>query len=268
MAAPPADMSGKGLLFVNSRISSDLLDEATLLRWYDEDHIPEILATSGVESAVRFVDEAAKGRESEGGRPYLHVYPLQDIKFLVTPEFAAISVTSELLPGSGLVYDLVDFDVRYYSLVQVYDPTGKGPGHTRSVLYAHFALHEGYPSEDLDSWYRQEHLPQLAQTKGYVRSTRYKLVWGRNSETSRAFKGAAAEGSAGSGSGSGSGSGELPEWFALHEFETETLDAADVQRLMSTEWTQKVFANSKQVLGMARLDRAHGSKELHHGEKL
>ncbi|KXJ97265.1 hypothetical protein Micbo1qcDRAFT_229974 [Microdochium bolleyi] len=262
MAAPPENMSGKGLLYVHSRITSELLDEPTLLKWYDEDHIPEIFATGGISSASRFIDEQAKARAGEGGRPYLHLYPLQDIGFLRTPEFAGISVTSDMLPGSGLVYDLVDFDVRYYNLVQVFDPTNKGPGHTRTIFFAHFALKEGCPSQDLDDWYRQEHLPQLAQAEGYLRSTRYKLVWGRNNETSRAFKGRESD----NGAPAPAAKQQLPEWLALHEFETDEVDVAELRRLTGTEWTNKIFANSEQAMGMAKLDRAHGDKKLHHGE--
>jgi len=164
MSAPPANMSGKGLMFVNSRITSPLLDEATFLKWYDEDHIPEILATGGMPTAIRFIDEGARAQLKDHGndspspaaRPYLHVYPVQDVAFFRTSQFADIGVTSDLLPGSKLVYDLADFDVRFYNLVQVYDPTNKGPRHTRSMLYAHLALKEGYPEEDLERWYREE----------------------------------------------------------------------------------------------------------------
>ncbi|KAH7040941.1 uncharacterized protein B0I36DRAFT_379798 [Microdochium trichocladiopsis] len=264
MATPPTDMSGKGLLYVHSRITSDLLDEPTLLKWYDEDHIPEILATSGITSAIRFIDEAARAKPKEDrARPYLHVYPLQDLGFLLTPEFAKIAVTSEMLPGSKLVYDLVDFDVRYYSLVQVFDPTNKGPGHTRSVFLVHFALKEGYPSEDLNNWYRDEHLPQLAAAPGYLRSTRYKLVWGRNSETSRAFKGLAGS------NDTAPGPARLPEWFALHEFETGEVDVPELQRLTTTEWTKKIFANCDDyVLGTAALNKAHGDQKIFNGEKI
>lgn len=166
MAAPPENMSGKGLMFANSRITSPLLDKAAFLKWYDEDHIPEILATGGMPTAIRFIDDGARpnlkdygndsSSSSTAARPYLHVYPVQDVAFFRTPQFANIGVTSDLLPGSKLVYDLADFDVRFYNLVQVYDPTRKGPGHTKSMLFAHLALKEGYPEEDLERWYREE----------------------------------------------------------------------------------------------------------------
>lgn len=126
MSRPPSDLSGKGMLYVNSYISDSILDETTFLKWYDEDHIPEILEVNGFKSAVRWIDEPAK--KEEGGRPYLSLYPMEDLGVLNTPEFAAISVKSDMLPGSQLIYDMADFDVRYLQLVQVFDPKNKGKG--------------------------------------------------------------------------------------------------------------------------------------------
>jgi hypothetical protein len=48
MAAPNPAIKGPGVLYVTSRISrDDILDEDTFFKWYDEDHIDEIVNTSG-----------------------------------------------------------------------------------------------------------------------------------------------------------------------------------------------------------------------------
>ena len=66
------------------------------------------------------------------------MYPMEDIAFTQGEEFRKIKVHSKLLPGSGLCYDLADIDVRYYNLIQVYDPTNKGKGITiMSQLLGH-----------------------------------------------------------------------------------------------------------------------------------
>lgn len=49
MTTPNPDiLKGSGVLYVQSRISrDDILDENTFFKWYDEDHIDEIVATAG-----------------------------------------------------------------------------------------------------------------------------------------------------------------------------------------------------------------------------
>lgn len=118
------NLSGPGMLFVNSKISQpDILDEKTYMHWYDDDHIAEITETSGIKSARRFIDI-----DPNADKPYLAMYPMDDIAFVKGDEFKKIKVKSDILPGSGICYDLADIDVRTDNLIQVYDPTKKGKG--------------------------------------------------------------------------------------------------------------------------------------------
>lgn len=71
-------------------------------------------------SALRF-----KSPDPDAQKPYLALYPMPDIGFTQTEEFKQISVTSDLLPDGGPIYDLADFDTRYYGLVQYYAPYGE-----------------------------------------------------------------------------------------------------------------------------------------------
>ncbi len=143
-------IKGPGILYVEARISRpDIMDEATYMNWYDNDHIAEIIETSGVDSAFRFIRRGAEW-------PYLAMYEMRDIAFTQGEEFRRIRVHSDLLPGTKLCYDLADNNVRYYHLEQVFDPTKKGPGHTRTLISAQYELNDGYPVNDFDAWYRQE----------------------------------------------------------------------------------------------------------------
>ena len=48
MATLNPAIKGPGVLYVTSRIArDDVLDEDTYFKWYDEDHIDEIVNTSG-----------------------------------------------------------------------------------------------------------------------------------------------------------------------------------------------------------------------------
>jgi hypothetical protein len=127
---------GPGVLKVQSKIvKKDMLDQETYMKWYDEDHIPEILATSGVNSAWRFINNDPDAEE-----PFLAFYPVDDLAFLQSDEFKGITVDSKLLPENTVIYDLADFNVRYDALTQVYDPTNKGKGESSAALLQFMGL--------------------------------------------------------------------------------------------------------------------------------
>lgn len=89
------------------------MDYDTYMNWYDEDHIAEIMETSGIQDAYRYIDE-----DKSADKPYLAFYPMPEMAFTQGQEFKKIRVKSDLLPGSGLCYDLADIDVRYYGLTE------------------------------------------------------------------------------------------------------------------------------------------------------
>jgi hypothetical protein len=107
-----SNIKGPGMLYVTSKISRpDIMSEEVYMKWYDEDHIAEIMETSGISDAYRYIDT-----DKNADKPYLAFYPMPDIAFTQGSEFKKIKVKSDLLPGSGLCYDLADIDVRYYGL--------------------------------------------------------------------------------------------------------------------------------------------------------
>ncbi|CAK7233731.1 hypothetical protein SCUCBS95973_008695 [Sporothrix curviconia] len=246
-----AEIKGPGILYVEARISAkDIMDEATYMNWYDNDHIAEIIQTSGVDSAFRYKREGAEW-------PYLAMYEMRDIAFTQGDEFRKIRVYSDLLPGSKLCYDLADNNVRYYKLEQVYDPTNKGPGHTKTLISAQYELKDGYPAEDFDAWYRKEYLDQLARAPGYVRTTRFKLVFSRSNAQSRALKGLPVT--------SNEPQPNPPTYLVLHEFETNDVDLASLKTLTDTEWTKKVHDNAETVLHpVYKIAKTHGKGEWFH----
>lgn len=105
-------MAGQpGILFVNSKITSDTLSASTFTSWYEGVHIPDIFVTSGIKTALRYVSTAPDAVE----RPYLALYPVRDVGWLSSDEFKSIPVHSDVLPNeSGAIFELADFDTRYY----------------------------------------------------------------------------------------------------------------------------------------------------------
>jgi len=110
------NIRGPGILYVNSWISRpDLLTEETYFHWYDTDHIPDILSSGGIKTAYRYIDVNTESR-----KPYFAFYPMEDMAFMLGPEFKKIRVKSDLLPGTGICYDMADVDVRYYGLTSTH----------------------------------------------------------------------------------------------------------------------------------------------------
>jgi len=113
MAAPNPNIKGPGIMFVNSRISrKDILDEQTYFKWYDEDHIAEIVSTEGMKDAFRYINA-----DERASKPYLAFYPMADLAFTQGDRFRRIRFKSDMLPGTGIIYDMADVDVRYLGLV-------------------------------------------------------------------------------------------------------------------------------------------------------
>ena len=85
------------------------------MKWYDEDHIAEIVETEGIKDAFRYIN-VEKGSPLIL-KPFLAFYPMPDLAFTQGPEFKKIRVKSDILPASGIVYDLADIDVSHFGLV-------------------------------------------------------------------------------------------------------------------------------------------------------
>jgi hypothetical protein len=115
--------SGPGLLYVNSKITSPSLSPEVFTEWYQDIHIRDIFLTSGINSAFRYYTQSSEPAKIE--RPYLALYPVEDVGFLYSAEFRAIPVHSDMLPGESKgIFDLADFDTRYYTNFGIVE--GKG----------------------------------------------------------------------------------------------------------------------------------------------
>ncbi|ERS98647.1 hypothetical protein HMPREF1624_05434 [Sporothrix schenckii ATCC 58251] len=256
------DIKGPGLLFVQSRITRpDIMTEDVFMHWYDTDHIAEVIETTGVDSAIRWKHDQL----ATAPLPYLSIYPLEDIAFLRTDEFKAIRVTSDLLPGSKLCYDLASFDVGYYNIVQVADPTAKGTNGTKGKGLAKSLVAEQIETSDaagLHAWYKTAYLPALAaRLPGYLRTTRYELKYARSNDQSRRFKGL---------SSTDAPPPTRPTWLAIHEFSTDAgAREADLQAVQaSASGFDAVKAAAKVWQSdLYHFAKSHGKGELFHGRE-
>lgn len=107
---------------------------------------------------------------------------------------------------------------------------------------------------------QSQHLEDLSKVEGYLRSTRYKLVFAHTNAQLEKLKGS---------SGAEAPPPQPATWLTLHEFSTETMDAAKVQAATNTEWTTRILQNSKIAeFHTYSLAKAHGKGEWFHGGEL
>ena len=83
-------------------------------RWYNEVHLPEILACPGFRSSTRF--------ECTAGEPrYIAIYELDDESALTTPEMAAVRGWGDQFPH------VRNFHERVYRAIHTADTTFSAP---------------------------------------------------------------------------------------------------------------------------------------------
>jgi len=240
-------ISGPGILFVRSRISSPLLSEPTFLHWYDDDHIPEVVATSGIKSGFRYVDvnKTSPDGDDANATPFLACYPMDRIEFMLSEEFKTINVASEMLPGSKVIYDLAHMDVRFLGLV---GKTGRREG---VVGPAKFVLTCGVrldASQAVDGFFERQR-EEMAKATGYLRTLSFDLRFARSNAESKRLKGLPA---------GHQPSIEPSTHLAMHEFE-ERPDEELVKTLRSS--VSELGDVQPEVL-VFELHRVHGERKF------
>jgi len=207
-----------GIIFVNSKISkpNDISPE-NFKKWYTEEHIPDVLKSGGIKTAFRY-----EALDPSADRPYLAVYPTEDVNFVKSSEFAEIPFTSNIFPGpTHSSMDFVDFEVKLFEFVYRYEKEGTGIiGPARIVMTAEMVPAPG-TDDDFNAWYRDEHCGIVAKFPGYIRTRRYKLL--------SILSGGSANGA----------------YLAMHEFESDSLPPSEeLAKTVETPWAQRVMSTS------------------------
>ncbi|KAF2705727.1 hypothetical protein K504DRAFT_438870 [Pleomassaria siparia CBS 279.74] len=242
-----AEMKGPGIFWVGSSIaasSRDILDEETFLRWYDEDHIPEIVRTSGVDSGFRYVD-VEKGSPA-APKPFLAFYPIEDMAFTQGAEFKNIGYKSDILPGTGVVFDLVDFNIRNFGVVGKTEAKAKKEP-AQFILVSTIEPVSEASDDEVNEFY-DEQTAAISKASNYLRTIRLKVLDARTNAQSSDLKGLPTTNEpAPAPAPAPELAAEPPIWQAVHEFSSEP--AAGIK--------DSIRGSSNQVLKRAK------QKELH-----
>lgn len=117
-------MAVRGVIGAFSKSTSpDLVPDDVLMSWYDNIHIPDVIATSGMKTALRFeaLDPKTKYR-------WLVVYPVKDINFAATEEFDNIPKGGHKKIGGRMFTDLAQLDLRISARTQVFEASNAAKG--------------------------------------------------------------------------------------------------------------------------------------------
>jgi hypothetical protein len=193
LALMTESIQGRGLTFVRSHIAESaktVLDEQTFLHWCDDEFLADIVATSEVQSAFRYIDvhKTSPCGDSSNPKPYLAFYPMEDLAFALSDEFQKTRSQSENLPESGIVYDLVDMDVSYLALkMKTVRASGPEDAPAKFLLTCGVRPSQA-PLESAMKSFFSEQTSLLEQTPGYIRTLTCHLLYAKTIDQSRTLK--------------------------------------------------------------------------------
>jgi hypothetical protein len=191
------------LLFVYS--SPGPVDLAEFTDWYDNEHVPNRLATPGFGAVARF-------RATDGVKPeWLATYEVKP-GTLETPAYKALWENSSERE-KRIMSSVAVLDRRVYTPVSEHWANGIDPASGAAPVL--MAVSMSMPDEhvpDMEAYYEQEHYPLLLAVPGWRRARRLVLT-----------------------------SGTGPKYLSLHEIESEAaFEDPGFKAAVSTPWYKRV----------------------------
>ncbi|OCK75655.1 hypothetical protein K432DRAFT_429260 [Lepidopterella palustris CBS 459.81] len=203
-------MPTPGLLFVPARITSPALTDSVFNSWYNSHHIPDVLAGNLADIALRF-----KSLDPTSKYPYLAVYRMPDVGFFADPKnMERIPMHHAMLPEGKRCDEFADMPGKVYLPIQSFEGGRELGGERGKVVFVVQLEPPEGGDEEIDEFYRKQHLDMLSLLPNYRRSTRYKTV-----------------------------DGSKPRYLAIHEVDSADMDQRMTKIIMNTEWAKKVIGN-------------------------
>ena len=210
-------MAADDLLFVYS--SPGAVDLAEFTDWYDNEHVPNRLATPGFGSVARF-------RATDGMKPeWLATYQIKP-GTLDTPQYKALSENSSERERR-IMSSVSTLDRRVYT--QLSDSWAEGVSESAGAPPVLLAVAMSVPDSvvpDMEAYYEQEHYPLLLDVPGWRRARRFVLT-----------------------------SGTGPKYLSLHEVESEAaFNEPGFKAAIATPWYQRIvgaaIGRERRVFGL------------------
>ncbi|KAK0658689.1 hypothetical protein QBC41DRAFT_237857 [Cercophora samala] len=150
--------SKPGIIAVRSRPCSPLLTPIVFQKWYEDVHIPDVLATGHVNLAKRYQLSSSETHPSNP-MPFLAIYHLPDMNWLHKDncQFWKIPLHSKVLPGDNTsIFDVAEFKTEFYETIDTVELGKPGDGeHVLSKLsLTFFNLSKSEQNGDLKSLHK------------------------------------------------------------------------------------------------------------------
>lgn len=167
--------------------------EAQYSAWYDEVHVPALLAVPGFVAAERYQSVKADTPDSKLP-PYVAFYQVKSTDWAATDaavkrDFAAGKIRSSLAfnqaSSATVVYQTLGPFVHAKDVPGASAPT-QIAGKTELRTYAMFVSMNAAEGKDeaFNRWYDQQHMPDVLRIPGFLSGQRYKLVKNDSGEAS------------------------------------------------------------------------------------
>ncbi|KIW08888.1 uncharacterized protein PV09_00810 [Verruconis gallopava] len=218
--------SGPGIFLSLSKITNNkLLSDDLFNKWYNEVHLVDVLATGAVTRAYRY-----RNKNPEAERPYLALYICPDMSAIAGEKVKNIPMHSDLLPDGKSIHELVNFDTRFYSTTQEFVKKELNQQDLFPVLMLAGMQPKDGAAEDMDKWYREEHLEQMSLEPGWKRAVRYSLIFQVKNENDP------------------TGTEDAASFLTLYEFGDGNKLGMNVEPLdPMTDWTKRVIGNTEKI---------------------
>jgi hypothetical protein len=140
--------------------------KAAFNNWYNQVHVPEIMACPGFLRSVRYEEVDADGR-------YMAMYELLGLEALASDEFGQARGWKEMQPVV-----LGSTNAVWRHLYTAPPGSGGGSGATPALLRFNRSAVTPEREAQFNQWYNEVHLPELLACPGWLRASRYEAVRG------------------------------------------------------------------------------------------
>jgi pimeloyl-ACP methyl ester carboxylesterase len=215
-----------GLLYVTMQ-PKEGLPESQFHDWYNNEHGPTRLRLPFITNGFRYrASDLAGAAGSEAKPEWMACYDITDMAELTRDAYLRLrdqpvkskreADTMAQIKVDRKLFDFVEGrESEKFKVLEKVECEGEG-----NVVVAIFVRPGEIAKEELDSWYREEHMEMISKVPGWLRTRRY--------ETSSIDPKAPVE------------------YLALHEYAPENgLGGAEFKAAVSTEWAKKVLGKAQ-----------------------
>ncbi len=157
-------------------------------RWYEEEHLPDLVGVPGILHARRYVRDASFPFASKDGMDFMTLYDVESLAVFDTDEYQAFgrqpsARTLEATKGLGYARNV-------YRQITPERGGLTGQGAQTALAMGTAILHimtgcDPEAEDDFNGWYNEEHLPRLAEVDGVLHARRFIEAHGQPSEGDR-----------------------------------------------------------------------------------